>query len=168
MRAAAPVPPGPAMRWRLGLLLALVALMVLAAGCAAPPTGTDGAEAGATQAGCPRAVTRADLLGTWHGWLDERRLELTLWPHPEHPIGLQGQAQQLIDGLPRITRVAGDLDHGAMVLEESLDGYQISGDWEGQVSAQPDPVGCLLVVRGTWHERPGSRSAPFTLQRPLR
>lgn len=101
-----------------------------------------------------------ELQGRWRATiqgLPESRLQLG--PHPEMSESVFGTLQR--GGTT--AQVAGDVDDGALTLEESEDGKRISATWLGDVVEGS----CGTEIRGTWSSTAApDKQIPFTLRKP--
>ena len=88
---------------------------------------------------------------------------LLLERHAEFSESLAGTVSRDLGaygGSPKIAghsakaELAGDLEKGLLLLDESSDGLSITGAWNGELVADS----CGQVIRGTWKDT--SRSAP--------
>lgn len=112
---------------------------------------------------CPPAAdaSQADLLGVWlvdfAGTGHVATLLLT--KHPKDEESFHG----LIDRNGDQRQLAGDIDDGALTLEESADGVHIAATWLGDVVEGS----CAREIRGTW-TADGDDAHPqaFVLHRP--
>ncbi|KAB2893837.1 MAG: hypothetical protein F9K35_16705 [Burkholderiaceae bacterium] len=111
---------------------------------------------------CPGAaeMDHRHLQGLWRADIEGqgKPVLLRLGPHPELAESVRGTAQR--GGTT--AQVAGDVDAGALTLEESLNGTNISATWIGQVV----DGSCGKEVRGTWsNAQSPDRSIPFVLRK---
>ncbi|MBO9677025.1 MAG: hypothetical protein J7556_02255 [Acidovorax sp.] len=111
---------------------------------------------------CPEAaeMDHRHLQGHWRADLEGQGMPvlLRLGPHPELAESVRGTAQR--GGTT--AQVVGDVDAGALTLEESLNGTNISATWIGQVV----DGSCGKEVRGTWsNAQSPDRSIPFVLRK---
>jgi hypothetical protein len=111
---------------------------------------------------CPDAASMGarELQGRWRATiqgLPESRLQLG--PHPEMSESVFGTVQRG----STTAQVAGDVDDGALTLEESEDGKRISATWLGDVVEGS----CGAEIRGTWSSAAApDKPIPFTLRKP--
>ncbi|BEV16325.1 hypothetical protein HBDW_31130 [Herbaspirillum sp. DW155] len=89
------------------------------------------------------------------GQIDGREIQLSLQPK-KNEDGLEGR-YFFFGGASEIL-VAGEVDKDDFLMEESLNGKDVSGQWEGHREGQS--------IIGTWSNADGSVSKPFTLQLP--
>ncbi|MDP9108085.1 MAG: hypothetical protein M3N23_03320 [Pseudomonadota bacterium] len=110
-------------------------------------------DAGAPLAQSPAAalLARPVLL---RGILGDRRVEMQLHMKANPDEGIEGD-YLLADRVGRIL-LAGETDNDTIALEESENGSDISGQWDGRVEGG--------VMRGTWLSADGSVSKPFELK----
>ena len=89
------------------------------------------------------------------GTLGTQKIQVNLQPKPDED-GLQGtyfafgQTQKIL--------LAGEVQDDDLVMEESRNGQDVSGQWEGSLQGS--------VISGTWTAPDGSDSKPFVLQLP--
>lgn len=128
-------------------------------GCANTGTGTEAS-------GDPCQVgkwTAADLYGTWTVDLPDRQEHgtMVLSPHPDYPGSLRAHINYA--GIHALG--SGDIQDGILNLDESRDGKNISGYWDGAL----DAATCGSTIRGTWDQVVPEGAAPvqtpFVLQR---
>ncbi len=116
-----------------------------------------------TPKACPAEVdlTTADLYGLWRAEVDGRHDgTLLLEANPQWAGSLAGAINR--NGV--MARLAGDLDDGELLLEESADGQRITATWTGT----PVAGRCGREIRGTRPADGGGPARPFVLQRPDR
>lgn len=89
------------------------------------------------------------------GQIDGREIQLSLQPK-KNEDGLEGR-YFFFGGSSEIL-VAGEVDKDDFLMEESLNGKDVSGQWEGHREGQS--------IIGTWSNADGSVNKPFTLQLP--
>ena len=89
------------------------------------------------------------------GQIDGRDIQLSLQPK-KNEDGLEGR-YFFFGGSPEIL-VAGEVDGDDLLMEESVNGKDVSGQWEGHRQGQS--------ITGTWSSADGSISKPFALQLP--
>ncbi|OWY29658.1 hypothetical protein [Herbaspirillum robiniae] len=97
-------------------------------------------------------MTRAMVL---RGDIDGRTIQLTLQPK-KNEDGLEGR-YFFFGGSPDIL-VAGEVEGDDLVMEESVNGRDVSGQWEGHRQGN--------AITGTWSSADGSVTKPFSLQIP--
>ena len=95
---------------------------------------------------------------------------LLLKRHAEFSESLAGTVSRSLDsaaGMPAMTgqaALAGDLDEGMLLLDESSDNVSITGTWNGEMRAGS----CGKVYQGHWKDTsasaaPDAPDVPFTL-----
>ncbi|WP_299533691.1 hypothetical protein [uncultured Herbaspirillum sp.] len=89
------------------------------------------------------------------GQIDGRQIQLSLQPK-KNEDGLEGR-YFFFGGSPEIL-VAGEVDGDDLLMEESVNGKDVSGQWEGHRQGQS--------ITGTWSNADGSINKPFALQLP--
>lgn len=97
-------------------------------------------------------MTRVMVL---RGDIDGRTIQLTLQPK-KNEDGLEGR-YFFFGGSPDIL-VAGEVEGDDLVMEESVNGRDVSGQWEGHRQGN--------AITGTWSSADGSVTKPFSLQIP--
>jgi hypothetical protein len=118
-----------------------------------------GAQPGAN---CPAAahVSWQELLGLWRAEFEglPRGATLLMEKHPED----EGRVSGMINRNGERSMLAGELDKGEFMMEESADGTRISGVWTGEVAEGS----CGREIRGTWQEeKDPPRPYPFVLRK---
>jgi hypothetical protein len=112
-------------------------------------------------ANCPSAgeVAQRHLIGTWKAQVEGERdvLTLVLVKHPEFAETVRGTLTRA----GQVIQLAGDVDEGALTLEESANGVNISATWLGDVVEGS----CGREVRGQWQAKGDARSVAFVLRR---
>ena len=111
---------------------------------------------------CPAAaeVSQGHLLGLWRAEFEglPRGATVLLEKHPEDV----GRVSGMINRDGERSLLAGELDEGEFMMEESADGTHISGVWIGEVAEGS----CGRVIRGTWQEeKDPPRPYPFVLRK---
>ncbi|MEX8192147.1 hypothetical protein [Comamonas guangdongensis] len=110
---------------------------------------------------CPSDWTMSDaqLQGHWTASIEGQpgSLSLELGPHPEWQGTVKGYVLRGDARLPMV----GDVNEGAVTLEESADGVHITGTWLGQVVA----ASCGREIRGDYLPGEEARSQPFVLRK---
>jgi hypothetical protein len=129
-----------------------VLLLALAAAC-------QGARA---QPECPRPaqVAQQHLLGLWRAEFEglPRGATVLMEKHPEDA----GRVSGMINRNGERSLLAGELDDGEFMMEESADGTHISGVWTGEVAEGS----CGREIRGTWQEeKDPPRPYPFVMRK---
>jgi hypothetical protein len=87
------------------------------------------------------------------GMLGEQKIQANLRPKEDITDGIEGD-YFVFGGSVKIL-LAGDLNRGIFIMEESQDGKDISGRWEGTQEGDS--------LRGTWQSADGSITKPFVL-----
>jgi hypothetical protein len=88
------------------------------------------------------------------GTLGDSQIQVNLRPKADVGDGYEGD-YFVFGTSPRIL-LAGDLDGEELVLEESENGTDISGQWEGKRSGD--------TISGTWQSVDGSMKKPFNIK----
>ena len=114
-----------------------------------------------SQGACPDAgeVTQAQMLGLWRAELEGsgHAGTLLLEKHAEYSEGLSGW----INRNGERSRLAGDVEDGELMLEESADGVHIAATWLGDVV----DGSCGREIRGTWTLDGQQTGHPFVLRK---
>lgn len=114
-----------------------------------------------TPADCPAPadVPPAALVGLWRAEFDglPRGATLLLEPHPRYAGSLAGE----INRNGERSRLAADLDEGALTLEESADGVHIAATWLGDVVQGS----CGREIRGSWQPAGEQPARAFVLRK---
>lgn len=133
-----------------------------------------------TRMACPEALTldAADMTGTWHAIfgavgaagtagtgadaaaLSAPEATLELGPHPDYAGSLRGNATR---GSANKSLLAGDIEDGELLLEESTNGKTIAATWTGRVAGGS----CGQTIEGTWNDALTSLTRPFRLTRAV-
>jgi hypothetical protein len=87
------------------------------------------------------------------GTLGNAQIQMTLQPKSDPAEGIEGQ--YVVFGRSGHILLAGETESGGLLMEESENGTDVSGQWEGQQEG--------ASVRGTWQSADGSVSKPFLL-----
>ncbi len=106
----------------------------------------------------PAGSLQQSLMGhavVLRGDIDGRQIQLSLQPK-KNEDGLEGR-YFFFGGSPEIL-VAGEVEGDDLVMEESVNGRDVSGQWEGHRQGN--------VISGTWSSADGSITKPFSLQLP--
>lgn len=90
------------------------------------------------------------------GTLGTQKIQVNLQPKPDED-GLQGT--YFVFGQTQKILLAGEVQDDDLVMEESRNGQDVSGQWEGSLQGS--------VISGTWTAPDGSDSKPFVLQLPV-
>jgi hypothetical protein len=166
-----------AARWALG------AALVLTWACAqAQPGKQPAGAAAAPAAACPAAkqVLAPQLYGQWLAVFDKppRGLPVQalvqLEQHAEFSDSLAGTVQRNLSAAPggkvpghaNRAQVAGDMEAGTLLLDESSNGTSLTASWDGQVVEGS----CGRTIRGVWKDLsneapPDAPDVPFVLTR---
>lgn len=120
-----------------------------------------GAALAQAPADCPKPVevTQAHLLGLWRAEFQGLPQGATLLIE-KHPV----YAQSLSGGINRNGErglVVGDIEDGALTLEESADGRRIAATWLGDVVEGS----CGREIRGTWQATGAEATRNFVLRK---
>lgn len=106
----------------------------------------------------PNEVTEQHLYGQWRAELEGgKTASLQLRRHAELAQSVSGEVQR---GSER-AQLAGDVDDGELLLEESADGQRISAVWSGKVV----DGSCGKEIKGTWNDHRSSARHPFVLRK---
>jgi hypothetical protein len=122
---------------------------------------------------CPDAidVDAADMTGRWHAIFGgagngsnagktandpSNDALIELGPHPDYQGSLRGSVTRGNSTSP----VAGDIEDGELLLEESANGKNITATWTGRVLESS----CGQTIEGTWNDALTSTTRPFTLK----
>jgi hypothetical protein len=116
----------------------------------------------------------AQLFGLWTARFDNppaglpAQATVRLQRHAEFSDSLAGVVSRDIGGAGHAARaaLAGDLDEGVLLLDESSDNVSITGTWNGEMVEGS----CGKVFRGTWKDtsasaKPDAPDLVFTLTR---
>jgi hypothetical protein len=90
---------------------------------------------------------------TLRGKLGEKSIQMRLRPKPQADEGLEGE--YFYFGRSAKILLAGEAEGDDLVMEESENGTDVSGQWEGK--RQGDSL------RGTWTSADGTETRPFDL-----
>ncbi|WP_332813140.1 hypothetical protein [Ramlibacter sp.] len=117
------------------------------------------AVAGADACPSPADVTQAHLLGLWRAEFEglPQGATLLLERHPEYAQSLRGAINR--NGGRGL--VAGDIEDGALTLEESADGRRIDAAWLGDVVEGS----CGREIRGSWQPQDDRPARSFVLRK---
>jgi len=88
------------------------------------------------------------------GTLGEARIQMQLRPKADPAEGLEGD--YIVFGRSGHILLAGETEADGLLMEESENGTDVSGQWEGRQDG--------ASVRGTWQSADGSVSKPFVLK----
>ena len=166
-----------AVRWFLGAALALVLACAQAQQVKRPAS-----DAAAPVAPCPAAkqVLAPQLYGQWLAVFDKppRGLPVQalvlLEKHAEFSDSLAGMVQRDLRSAPggRVAghasraQLAGDIEAGTLMLDESSNGINLTASWDGQIVEGS----CGRTVKGLWKDLsnealPDAPDVPFELTR---
>ena len=87
------------------------------------------------------------------GTLGDAQIQMKLQPKADPTEGIEGE--YIVFGRSGHILLAGETESGGLLMEESENGTDVSGQWEGQQDG--------AAVRGTWQSADGSVSKPFVL-----
>jgi hypothetical protein len=88
------------------------------------------------------------------GTLGDAEIQMQLRPKADPAEGLEGE--YIIFGRSGHILLAGETEADGLLMEESQNGTDVSGQWEGRQDG--------ASVRGTWQSADGSVSKPFILK----
>ena len=162
------------------LLFSPLIASVLIAGSAFP-LGTSAQPGLNSECPPPATMKASQLFGLWAARFDNplqgmpARATLQLERHAEFSDSLAGivnrdfgnaAALLAIAGHAPKAALAGDLDEGMLLLDESSDGISITGTWNGEMVAGS----CGKAFKGVWKDTsrsasPDAADIPFTLTR---
>ncbi|MES2910803.1 MAG: hypothetical protein V4718_05415 [Pseudomonadota bacterium] len=126
-----------------------------------------------------RDMKAAEIYGLWSASFATppaglpARATMLLQRHAEFSESLSGMISRNMDGISNPAAghaaraaLAGDLDEGMLLLDESSDNIAITGTWNGEMV----PGSCGKVFRGVWKDTsksaaPDAPDIPFTLTR---
>lgn len=153
---------------------------LLLAGCALPFGAIAQSPAAAPTVACPAAneLKAPQLYGLWLATFAEpsarlpARATMLLEKHAEFSESLAGLVGRdfgvapMPVGMAAKAQLAGDIEDGMLLLDESSDGVSITGTWNGEVVAGS----CGKAFRGVWKDTSTGASAnasdiAFTLTR---
>jgi len=129
-----------------------VALTLLAGFAAAPVLADNGSIAGAPLtaiAAQDRFATPLTLRGT----LGDTQIEMHLRQKPDPSEGIQGS--YVIAGQSAKILLAGETDNADILMEESVNGKDVSGEWAGKLVGN--------TFSGTWSTTDDAVTKPFAL-----
>ncbi|MET0962736.1 MAG: hypothetical protein ABWY05_07945 [Noviherbaspirillum sp.] len=87
------------------------------------------------------------------GTLGDAQIQMQLQPKSDPTEGLEGQ--YIVFGRSGHILLAGETEADGLLMEESENGTDVSGQWEGRHDG--------AALRGTWQSADGSVSKPFVL-----
>lgn len=134
----------------LKLLLPVVLLSVATPSHAQQPGGVVGAAVAIVPGSLQDIVRKPVVL---RGTLGDDKVQLSLRPKVDED-GLEGQ--YFIFGQGSQILLAGEVDQNDLMMEESHNGKDVSGQWEGSFKNG--------VLSGTWSTLDGSVTKPFSLK----
>jgi hypothetical protein len=106
----------------------------------------------------PQEMTEQHLFGQWRAELEGgESATLRLHKNPELAQSVAGEVQR---GSAR-AQLAGDVDEGEFLVEESQDGKRISAVWSGKVVEGS----CGKEIKGTWTDHRDERTRSFVLRK---
>lgn len=126
-----------------------------------------------------RDMKAAEIYGMWSASFTNppaglpARATMLLQRHAEFSESLSGMVSRNMDGISKPAAghaakaaLAGDLDEGMLLLDESSDNIAITGTWNGEMV----PGSCGKVFRGVWKDTsksaaPDAPEIPFILTR---
>ena len=120
-------------------------------------TATEPKSESARKAADKAAADAASLFSkpvVFSGTLGDMAIQLTVRPKEIIDEGLEGE--YFVFGRSQKILLAGELEDDRIFLEESENGTNISGQWEGKLRAD--------AVQGTWMSADGAVSKPFELK----
>jgi hypothetical protein len=91
----------------------------------------------------------------WRGLRGADEVQMTLVPKADTLEAFDGT--YFVFGEGRLILLAGEIEGAELVLEESIDGSAVSGQWIWLVAGE--------VYSGQWHGADGGASMPFSLKR---
>lgn len=96
----------------------------------------------------PAEMTALHLYGEWQASWDGLTGSATVdfGRNPNHPDGVRGTVRREGGLMPAEALVAGDVDNGVFMLDESTDGKAITAVWSGEVVAGS----CGREISGLW------------------
>ena len=123
--------------------------LTLLAGFAAAPVLADNRNAAAAVAAQDRFATPLTLRGT----LGDAQIEMHLQQKPDPSEGIQGS--YVIAGQSAKILLAGESDNADILMEESVNGKDVSGEWAGKLVGN--------TFSGTWSTTDDAVTKPFAL-----
>jgi hypothetical protein len=88
------------------------------------------------------------------GVLGDANIQMQVRPKADPAEGIEGQ--YIVFGRSGHILLAGETDSDSLLMEESENGTDVSGQWEGRQEGGE--------VRGTWQSADGAVSRPFVLK----
>ena len=123
------------------------------------------------------SMSAAQMYGRWTAHFSHppaglpESATVVLQRHAEFSESLAGTVSRELGSAPlaghsALALLAGDLDEGLLILDESSDKVSITGTWNGEMQ----PGSCGQVYQGVWKDTsssapPDAREVPFTLTR---
>ncbi len=147
---------------RIQFTILLIAFYVVSTGAAGQSVSETTAQ---PNPNCPAFASSQDmgqahLLGQWQATIDgQASATMVLEKSVEYSEGISGNIRRA----GRSALVAGDIEDGALQLEESEDGTHISATWTG--SFKPDS--CGLAIVGSWQSAVESTPRAFMLRKQV-
>jgi hypothetical protein len=123
--------------------------LTLLAGFAAAPVLADNRNTAAAVAAQDRFATPLTLRGT----LGDAQIEMHLQQKPDPSEGIQGS--YVIAGQSAKILLAGESDNADILMEESVNGKDVSGEWAGKLVGN--------TFSGTWSTTDDAVTKPFAL-----
>lgn len=123
--------------------------LTLLAGFAAAPVLADNRNTAAAVAAQDRFATPLTLRGT----LGDAQIEMHLQLKPDPTEGIQGT--YTIAGQSTKILLAGESENTDVIMEESINGKDVSGEWAGQLVGN--------TFSGTWSTMDDAVTKPFVL-----
>ena len=104
-------------------------------------------------------MTDKQLQGEWTASItgDAQTAHIALGPHPEWKGNVKGTIRRGDTSYPMV----GDLNQGAITLEESSDGQRITGTWLGEVVADS----CGREIRGSFQTSEDAAAQDFVMRK---
>jgi len=143
-------------------VLMVALLTVLNSAYAGPTDGTPVRQAAASTATVAPSVDEAphisaDLFAgprTFRGTLGDAKIEMHLQLKPDPTEGLQGTYTTI--GQAAKVLLAGEYEGGDVLMEESVNGKDVSGEWSGKFDG--------TTFSGTWSTTDDTITKPFVLK----
>jgi hypothetical protein len=88
------------------------------------------------------------------GTLGDQEIQASIRPKAAPDVGIEGQ--YFLFGRGQIILLAGEAEDEEVLMEESANGTDVSGQWDGVVEGD--------TFRGTWRSAEGELVLPFTLK----
>lgn len=110
---------------------------------------------------CPAdwQMTDKQLQGEWSASITghDEATRIVLGPHPEWKGNVKGTISRNSVSHPMV----GDLNNGAVTLEESSDGQRITGTWLGEAV----PESCGREIRGSFQTSEDTAAQDFVMRK---